>query len=155
MRLTLALLLPLGLAACDSGRDERRDVASTRAVMTGADPVPPGAQPRGAAAYAAALAAPGPHVTDALIARGEQLYGVFCTPCHGPRGQGDGVVVERGFPRPPPLTDERLRAAAPERVVAVITHGAGRMAPFADRMEPYDRWAIAHFVKTLQSSAQP
>jgi mono/diheme cytochrome c family protein len=152
MRVSLAALV-LALGACDSGTDERRDVSSTRAVMRPHIAVPPGTVPRGASEAAAALLPPGPPVTEELLRRGEQRFTVFCTPCHGYAGRGDGIIVSRGFPRPPSYHDERLRAVGPEHIVGVITNGAGRMYSYADRVPPAERWAIAHHVKALQARA--
>ncbi len=151
MRLAIVLATSLLLAACDSGTEERDAVASTRTVQRAYEPAPAGVVARGGAAQAAALTSPGPDVTPALIARGEERFGAFCTPCHGQSGRGDGAVVSRGFPAPPTYHQERLRAYTPEQIVRVITHGAGRMYPYADRVSPEDRWAIAHYVKTLQA----
>jgi mono/diheme cytochrome c family protein len=150
MRLAFILTMPLLLASCDSGTEERDAVASTRTVQRYYVPVPPGVVARGTAAQAAALAAPGPEVTPALILRGEERFKAFCTPCHGQNGRGDGIVVSRGFPAPPTYHQERLRAYTPEQIVRVITQGVGRMYPYADRISPDDRWAIAHYVKSLQ-----
>ena len=150
-----AALAALLVAGCDTGTQERASVASTRAVMRPTAPVPSGTVPRGAAAAAAALAAPGPVPTPALLARGQESFATFCSPCHGARGEGDGTVVSRGFPRPPSYHEPRLRAAAPEHVVGVITHGVGRMLPHAERIPPADRWAIAHYVKALQVGETP
>ncbi|WP_457093612.1 c-type cytochrome [Microvirga sp. P5_D2] len=151
MRLALVLAGSVMLAACDSGTEQRDAVASTRAVQRPYIPVPPGVVARGTAAQTAAIAAPGPEVTATLIARGEERFRAFCTPCHGPSGHGDGTVVSRGFPAPPSYHQERLRAFMPEQIVRVITQGTGRMYPYADRIPPEDRWAIAHYVKTLQA----
>lgn len=150
MRLILGALALPALAACDSGIEERAEVSSTRVVMRPHRPVPPGSAPRGAGATAATLAA-GPVVTPAFLARGREAFLAFCAPCHGERGHGDGAVVSRGFPPPPSYHQERLREAPPEDVVAVATHGRGRMYPYADRILPEDRWAIAHYVKALQA----
>jgi mono/diheme cytochrome c family protein len=60
-------------------------------------------------------------------------------------------VVSRGFAPPPSYHEERLRALTPEQIVQVITQGRGRMFPYADRVLPEDRWAIAHYVKELQA----
>jgi mono/diheme cytochrome c family protein len=151
MRLAFILAISILLAACDSGTEERDAVASTRTVQRPYVPVPPGVVARGTAAQAAALTAPGPEVTSALTARGEERFKAFCTPCHGPGGRGDGAVVSRGFPAPPSYHQERVRAYTPEQIVRVITQGAGRMYPYADRISPEDRWAIAHYVKSLQA----
>ncbi|WP_262027720.1 c-type cytochrome [Microvirga sp. Mcv34] len=149
--LALVLLATGLLAACDSGTEERDAVASTRTVQRPYLPVPPGVVPRGTAAREAALAAPGPEVTPDLLARGEEQFRAFCTPCHGASGRGDGAIVSRGFPPPPSYHEERLLALAPEQIVQVITHGKGRMFPYADRVLPEDRWAIARYVKDLQA----
>jgi mono/diheme cytochrome c family protein len=151
MRVAVILATGILLAACDSGTEERDAVASTRAVQRAYMPVPPGVIPQGTAAQAAALAPPGPEVTPALVARGENRFQAFCSPCHGRTGHGDGAVVSRGFPAPPTYHQERLRAYQPEQIVRVITQGAGRMYPYADRIPPEERWAIAHYVKLLQS----
>ena len=109
MRLALGFIGLSMLAACDSGTEQRDAVASTRAVQRAYVPFPPGTIARGSAARQAALAPPGPAVTPELLARGEDRFRVFCTPCHGPSGRGDGAVVSRGFPPPPSYHDERLR----------------------------------------------
>nr|WP_246529600.1 cytochrome c [Microvirga zambiensis] len=139
------------LAACDSGTEPRDAVASTRAVQRAYVPLPPGTIARGSAARQAALAPPGPAVTPELLARGADRFQVFCAPCHGISGRGDGIVVSRGLPAPPSYHDERLRAYSPEQIVGVITQGRGRMFPYADRVSPEERWAIAHHVKRLQA----
>jgi len=151
MRLAAAIASLVLIAACDAGTEERDAVASTRAVQRGYAPVPPGTVARGASAQAAALAPPGPERTQALLARGEERFKAFCTPCHGPSGHGDGPVVSWGFGPPPSYHEEGLRALAPEQIVQVITQGKGRMFPYADRVPPEDRWAIAHYVKELQA----
>ena len=148
--LALVLAAPF-LAACDSGTKESRDVSSTRVVMRPHVPVPPETVPRGAAALAASLASPGPSVTPQLLDRGRDRFAAFCSPCHGTDGRGDGTVVGHGFPRPPSYHDERLRGAPAEHIVSVITTGVGAMYPYAERVPPEDRWAIAHYVKELQA----
>jgi mono/diheme cytochrome c family protein len=151
MRVAIILASVTLLAACDSGTEQRDAIASTRAVQRAYVPVPPGVIPQGTAAQAAALAPPGPEVTPALIARGEDRFQAFCSPCHGSNGRGDGAVVSRGFPPPPSYHQERLQAFSPEQIVRVITQGVGRMYPYADRIPPEERWAIAHYVKMLQA----
>jgi mono/diheme cytochrome c family protein len=151
MRLIVVAFGAIILAGCDSGTQERDSVASTRAVQRAYLPAPPGAVARGAAAQTAALAPPGPELTPQLVARGEERFRAFCSPCHGVSGRGDGTVVAHGFPPPPSYHEERLRAFVPEQIVQVITQGKGRMYPYADRIAPHDRWAIAHYVKQLQA----
>jgi mono/diheme cytochrome c family protein len=148
--LASALLSAVLLAACDSGG---KDAAATNAVARGYAPVPEGAAPRGTLARLEALALPGPALTPALLRRGRERFETFCTPCHGERGEGDGPVVRRGFPKPPSYHEERLRAAPPAYIVEVITNGRGAMWPYAERVPPLDRWAIAAYVKALQGEA--
>jgi mono/diheme cytochrome c family protein len=88
-----------------------------------------------------------PHVTAALLTRGQERYGIFCTPCHAEDGGGQGRVVQRGFPRPPAFGSQDN----PRRTVAAITNGYGTMYPFADRIDPADRWAIAAYVEALKA----
>jgi hypothetical protein len=88
----------------------------------------------------------------ALLERGRERYGIFCTPCHDPLGNGDGLVVQRGMKRPPSFHIERLREAPPGYVFDVITNGFGAMYDHADRIPPRDRWAIAAWVRVLQAS---
>jgi mono/diheme cytochrome c family protein len=91
-------------------------------------------------------------VDRVALERGRQRYDIYCSMCHGATGYGDGMIVRRGFARPPSFHDERLRAAAPGYFVEVITHGYGAMYSYNDRVAPEDRWKIAAYVKTLQLS---
>jgi len=151
MRLVVSIIGFTLLTACDTGTEQRDAVASTRAVQRPYVPIPPGTIPRGTAAQETALAPPGPQVNPDLLAKGEERFRAFCTPCHGLSGRGDGTVISRGFPPPPSYHEERVKALSPEQIVTVITQGKGRMYPYADRVLPEDRWAIAHYVKQLQA----
>ena len=91
-------------------------------------------------------------ITRGALERGRQRYDIYCSMCHGATGYGDGMIVRRGFARPPSFHDDRLRAAAPGYFVEVITHGFGAMYSYNDRVAPEDRWKIAAYVKTLQLS---
>jgi mono/diheme cytochrome c family protein len=93
-----------------------------------------------------------PPLTLALLARGQERYRIYCTPCHAERGDGHGMIVQRGFPPPPSFHIDRLRAASPRYFYEVITHGYGVMYAFADRVEPNDRWAIAAYIRALERS---
>jgi mono/diheme cytochrome c family protein len=93
-----------------------------------------------------------PPMDAALLARGEQRYGIYCTPCHGLSGLGDGRIVQRGFSAPPPFTDERLRAAPDAYLLQVIAQGHGLMYGYAARVSPADRWAIVAHLRVLQLS---
>jgi len=93
-----------------------------------------------------------PALTAALLARGRERFGVYCTPCHDAAGYGEGTVPARGFPQPPSFHVERLRAAPARYFVDVITNGHGVMYSYADRVAPADRWAIAAYIRALQLS---
>ncbi len=86
------------------------------------------------------------------LQRGRERFDTYCAPCHSPAGDGDGMVVRRGFPRPPSYHTERLRRAADQHFYDVISHGYGVMYPYADRIEPHDRWAIVGYIRALQLS---
>jgi mono/diheme cytochrome c family protein len=93
-----------------------------------------------------------PPMTEALLDRGEAGYQTFCTPCHGLSGRGDGQVVGRGFPAPPPLTEARLLNASDAQLMEVIAHGKGLMYGYESRIPPDERWAIVAHVRVLQLS---
>ena len=93
-----------------------------------------------------------PPVTLALLERGRQRFNIYCAPCHGRTGAGDGVIVQRGFPTPPSYHSDALRKAPIQHFYDVITHGYGVMYSYADRVEPADRWAIAAYIRALQAS---
>lgn len=91
-------------------------------------------------------------VDRALLERGRERFGIYCSVCHAATGDGDGMIVRRGFRRPPPYHIQRLRDAPPGHFFDVITNGFGAMPRFADRIEPRDRWAIVAYVQVLQLS---
>jgi len=91
-----------------------------------------------------------PPMTLALVKRGHERFNIFCSECHGYGGDADGMVVQRGFPRPPSFHEARLVAAPDAYFVDVITHGHGVMYSYADRVPPADRWAIAAYIRALQ-----
>ena len=93
-----------------------------------------------------------PEVTAELLRRGRTEYDVYCSPCHDHTGTGTGIVVQRGFPKPPSLHDERLRAATDQHLFDVITSGYGAMYAHGDRVQPRDRWAIVAYIRALQLS---
>lgn len=91
-------------------------------------------------------------MTRAVLERGRERFDVFCAVCHGPCGDGDGMVVQRGFKRPPSFHEQRLIDAAPGRIFDVISSGYGAMFDFADRIPARDRWAIVGWLRVLQRS---
>jgi mono/diheme cytochrome c family protein len=91
-------------------------------------------------------------VTAELLARGQTGFQVFCSPCHGRTGRGDGMVVQRGFKKPPSYHTDQLRQMPIGYFYDVITNGFGAMADYSAQVAPLDRWAIAAYVRTLQYS---
>jgi mono/diheme cytochrome c family protein len=96
-----------------------------------------------------------PPMTLALVQRGRERFNIFCSECHGYTGQADGMVVRRGFPKPPSFHEARLINADDSYFVDVITHGHGVMYSYADRIPPADRWAIAAYIRALQRMKAP
>lgn len=94
-------------------------------------------------------------VTRELIDRGQERYNIYCIVCHGPVGNGDGMVVRRGFPQPPTYHDDRLRNAPVGHFFDVITNGWGRMNSYASVVPAADRWAIVAYIRALQVSQNP
>ncbi len=93
----------------------------------------------------------------ALIERGQERYQVYCQPCHGLAGYGDGMIIKRGFAKPPSYHQTRLRNVTDGYIFDVITNGYGSMYSYGSRVPPRDRWAIVAYIRTLQRSqnAQP
>jgi mono/diheme cytochrome c family protein len=91
-------------------------------------------------------------VTPALLERGRERYNIFCAPCHGATGEGNGMIVRRGFPPPPSYHIDRLRQAPDGHYFSVITNGFGRMYEYGTRVPPEDRWAITAYIRALQLS---
>ncbi|MEX2015332.1 MAG: cytochrome c, partial [Candidatus Hydrogenedentales bacterium] len=95
---------------------------------------------------------PGLELTPALLKRGQSRFNIYCTPCHGFNGNGDGMIVRRGFPAPPSYHIDRLRQAPLGHYYRVMTDGFGRMFSYASRVSVEDRWAIAAYIRVLQLS---
>jgi mono/diheme cytochrome c family protein len=93
-------------------------------------------------------------VDDQVMARGRERYDIFCAPCHARTGNGDGMIVLRGYRQPPSLHVDRLRAASVGHFVDVIINGFGAMPDYAAQVGPADRWAIAAYIRALQLSAR-
>ena len=91
-------------------------------------------------------------VTREVLERGRDRYNIYCTPCHDRQGDGQGMIVQRGFPPPPSYHTDRLRQAPVGHFYNVMTNGYGTMYSYASRITPQDRWAIAAYIRALQLS---
>jgi mono/diheme cytochrome c family protein len=91
-------------------------------------------------------------VTAEQLNRGRERYNIYCSVCHGITGKGDGMVVQRGFPPPPSLHEQRLRDAPEGHLFNVISNGYGAMYSYGSRVDPEDRWAIIAYIRALQIS---
>lgn len=157
MRRLALLVLLLGLCGCDESMDRQNRLKTYGSAKGVADwpaegealPRVPGTIAQGDLQRLAEIATP-PAASLALLQQGRVRYDVFCAPCHGLTGAGDGIVVARGFPKPPALAEARLMQATARHLVEVIGQGSGRMFSFADRVEPRDRWAIVAYIRALQ-----
>lgn len=164
----LALLMLCLLSGCERGMHDMYDQPRYRpgsssplfADGSAARTPPPGTQAHasGPAAQTSSgrrgvTAVPARPALDlALLQRGRARYAIDCAPCHGLAGDGDGIVVQRGFPAPPSYHDERLRQAPDQHFFDVISDGYGVMYPYRDRVAVDDRWAIVAYVRALQLS---
>lgn len=91
-------------------------------------------------------------VTGKVLDRGRERFNVYCTPCHGRVGDGNGFIPTRGLRRPPSYHIDRLRKVPLAYFFDVITNGFGVMPDYSAQIPPRDRWAIAAYVRTLQLS---
>jgi len=92
-------------------------------------------------------------LTREFLERGQERFGIYCTPCHGASGAGNGMVVQRGMLQPPSFWDERLLGMEVGYFYDVITNGVRNMPPYAAQIPVRDRWAIAAYVRVLQRSS--
>ncbi|MBI5474227.1 MAG: cytochrome c [Ignavibacteriae bacterium] len=91
-------------------------------------------------------------ITDSVMARGRDRFTTFCTPCHGRLGDGGGMIVQRGFPRPNSFHTDSLRERPAGYFFDVMTNGFGRMYSYAPSVPVEDRWAIVAYIRALQLS---
>jgi mono/diheme cytochrome c family protein len=144
--LGLATLAVLGcIAGCDRMANQTKEKAY-RSTTTAAELRPAGTVSRDAVDSTA------PPITAALLERGRERFDIFCAPCHGRVGDGSGMIVQRGFARPPSFHIDRLRAAPSQHFFDVISNGQGAMYSYAARVSPADRWAVAAYIRALQTS---
>lgn len=149
---TAALAIALAvLAGCDNMANQPRDKTWRPAEGHAAGPAWPPVPPAGAIAREDGPSPP-PRLDAALLERGRERFDIHCSPCHGRLGNGDGMIVRRGFPAPPSFHSERLREVPTRHFYEVATNGYGAMYAYADRVSSDDRWAIAAYIRALQES---
>jgi hypothetical protein len=91
-------------------------------------------------------------ISSMFLHRGQDRYNIYCAPCHGPLGDGDGMIHRRGFWIPANLHTDRLRSVPPGYLYQVITNGYGAMPDYRDQVPARDRWAIVAYLRALQLS---
>lgn len=91
-------------------------------------------------------------ITEQVLERGRDRYDIYCTPCHGEAGLGNGIVVRRGYRTPPSFLDPKFADLPVGHYVDVMTNGFGAMPTYASQVKPEDRWAIAAYIQALQLS---
>jgi mono/diheme cytochrome c family protein len=91
-------------------------------------------------------------ITEDILNRGQERFEIFCSVCHGLTGEGDGIVVRRGFRKPPSYHEQRLRDAPVGHFFDVMTNGWGAMPSYASQVPVEDRWAIIAYIRALQLS---
>lgn len=141
-----------------TGKKASRTSSSSSAVpgQTPAGPQPSGTTSgpvlQGAAAYPDDIEVFPIAVTKDVVTRGKERYEIFCSACHGLTGNGDGMIVRRGFRRAASFNDDRLRQAPVGHFFDAITNGWGAMPSYAPQIPAADRWAIITYIRALQLS---
>jgi len=87
-----------------------------------------------------------------MLERGKERYGIFCSPCHGLQGDGNGMAAVRGMKHPPSYHQDRLRDSPNGYYYDVMTNGFGQMLSYSAQIPPQDRWAIVAYIRALQLS---
>ncbi|HVO52607.1 MAG TPA: cytochrome c [Thermoanaerobaculia bacterium] len=161
-------LLLLALAGCRNDMHRQAKTKDLResaffADHSSARPLPEGVVARGFLREDAALyRGTGPDgkfvvdlpvpVTKPLLLRGQERFNIYCSPCHGRTGDGQGMIVQRGFKQPSTFHVDRLRNERAGYFFDVMTNGFGQMSSYASQVTPEDRWAIVSWIRTLQAS---
>lgn len=91
-------------------------------------------------------------ISKEILDRGQSRFEISCMPCHGKLGHADGMIVQRGFRKPPSFHEDRLVKAPSSHFYDVITNGFGAMYSYADQLTPEDRWKVIAYIRVLQMS---
>ena len=130
----------------------KKSTAGTTAPQTA---TPPGANPaQGSTAYPDDLEEFPLPITHEVVKRGKERYDIFCSVCHGMTGNGDGMIVRRGFRRAASFHTDSLRQAPVGHYFDAVTNGWGAMPSYAAQIPARDRWAIVAYIRALQLSHQ-
>jgi mono/diheme cytochrome c family protein len=154
-RALACMLLAAALCACDQNMEQQpayRSYSEAPLFRGGAMRAPPPGTVARDQAERERHAREQPPLTRTLLARGHDRFTIYCAPCHGQTGAGNGIVVQRGMPHPTSYHDPRLRKADDQHFFDVITNGYGAMYSYAARVDPADRWAIIAYIRALQLS---
>lgn len=151
--LAMLCLIQLSIGGCRKGMYDQEKLKAS-------DPSAPAAEERPLAFDARTASPQGKQAVSqgssswaldaALIERGQERFRIFCRPCHGELGYGDGIIVQRGFGAPPSFHEERLRSVPDDYIVSVMSTGLLKMPAFSSRIARKDRWAIAQYIRVLQ-----
>lgn len=128
----------------------KKDTATGPSATTAASPAPTGQQ----ASYPDDIEEFPLTITQETVVRGRERYEIFCSACHGSTGNGDGMIVRRGFRRAASFHTDALRQAPVGHYFDAITNGWGAMPSYAPQIPPGDRWAIIAYIRALQVSNQ-
>ena len=93
-------------------------------------------------------------VTEEVLVEGQKYYDIFCAVCHGPAGAGDGPIIPK-MTKPPLLYSEKVINWTDGRIYHTITYGQGNMPSYRNSVDPMTRWAIIHYLRSLQKSQVP
>ena len=93
-------------------------------------------------------------INDAALRRGQERYNIYCVVCHGATGEGDGMIVRRGYGKPPSYFEDRLqeKVTPAAHFFDVITNGWGAMPSYAEQIPAEDRWKIIAYIRAMQLS---
>jgi mono/diheme cytochrome c family protein len=149
---------PHSLSAIEAAVVAERDAAEVGASAAEEAQSPSDARPAADAAQQNETALRSAIVRDrfsASLERGGEVYRRYCISCHGPKGAGDGLVTQRGFPPPPSMLTGKSRQMKDGQLFHILTYGQGSMAPFAAQLSRELRWDVINYVRDLQSKAPP
>src|SRR5690242_3029040 len=151
----LLVLAAVGLAACEQNMEVQpkySEYSQAPAFRGGVLRNPPAGAVARADAERDRAVTDKPVLTPALIERGSERFGIFCSPCYSAGGDGNGIIDQRRMPRPTSYHDDRLRGSDDQHFFDVISNGYGAMYSYASRIPAGDRWAIVAYIRALQLS---